>query len=243
MAATYWRLYISEIGGLVSGSWYPALSGILFYDDNEILITSGGTASASSSYSGSYTADNAFDVDESNDWASVANDLPAWIQYQFSSAQEVTSFRIICGTGSIASPTLRAPTAFVLQSSSNGTSWTDEFTYADITWSAASQNQYFGTVGARAMDANMRHDTEDYGVLKIVEPVTLLNTPVARRVRLCDQASGRLAREEWSDADTGDVTFDYLREGPWVLYALDHTGEYEAVAISDRLATTDGERP
>lgn len=81
------------------------------------------------------------------------------------------------------------------------------------------------------------------GLFKIIEPVTLLNTPISRRVRLCDQISGRLAREVWSDADTGDVTFDDLREGPWVLYALDHAGEYEAVAISDRIATADGARP
>lgn len=88
-----------------------------------------------------------------------------------------------------------------------------------------------------------RRDMVDGGGLSIVEPVTLLNMPVSRRVRLCDQRSGRLARESWSDAETGDVTFEDIREGPWVLYALDHTGEYEAVAISDRVATADGARP
>lgn len=83
------------------------------------------------------------------------------------------------------------------------------------------------------------------GPLSIIEPVTRLNAvPLQpRRVRLCDQISGQVVREAWSDAETGDVTFSYIREGPWVLYALDHTGEFEAVAISDRLATTDGERP
>lgn len=86
-------------------------------------------------------------------------------------------------------------------------------------------------------------DVVDGGPLKIIEPVTRLNAPVRRRVRLCDQRSGRLARESWSDAETGDVTFEDIREGPWVLYALDHTGEYEAVAISDRIATADGARP
>lgn len=86
-------------------------------------------------------------------------------------------------------------------------------------------------------------DMVDGGAYQIIEPVTLLNTPISRRVRLCDQRNGRLVREAWSDTETGDVTFDYLRAGPWVLYALDHTGEFEAVAISDRLATADGERP
>lgn len=86
-------------------------------------------------------------------------------------------------------------------------------------------------------------DVVDGGPLKIVEPVTRLNAPVARRVRLCDQRDGRLVREAWSDSTTGDVTFDLMREGPWVLYALDHTLEFEAVALSDRLATPDGDRP
>lgn len=91
--------------------------------------------------------------------------------------------------------------------------------------------------------AALRADTAYGGALKIVEPVTRLNAPVSRRVRLCDQLSGRVVREAWSDAETGDVTFDHLSAGPWVLYSLDHTHEFEAVAISDRLATADGERP
>ncbi len=98
---------------------------------------------------------------------------------------------------------------------------------------------------ARAMPFPLRRDMEDGGPLSIVEPVTRLNAvpPQSRRVRLHDQRSGRLVREQWSDPTTGEVDFQYLREGPWILYALDHTGEHEAVAISDRLATVDGSRP
>lgn len=96
---------------------------------------------------------------------------------------------------------------------------------------------------ARQRRVLISRDIVDGGPLKIVEPVTRLNSPVARRVRLCDQRDGRLVREAWSDATTGDVTFDLMREGPWVLYALDHTLEFEAVALSDRLATPDGDRP
>lgn len=86
-------------------------------------------------------------------------------------------------------------------------------------------------------------DLEDGGALSVIEPVTRMNSPVSRRVRLCDQISGRVVREQWSDPATGLVTFTDLREGPWALYALDHTGEFEAVAISDRVATVDGARP
>lgn len=100
-------------------------------------------------------------------------------------------------------------------------------------------------LGVRASSIPLRRDIEDGGPLSIIEPVTRLNAvpPQSRRVRLCDQRSGRLVREQWSDPTTGEVDFPYLREGPWVLYALDHTYEHEAVIISDRLATVDGLRP
>jgi len=100
-------------------------------------------------------------------------------------------------------------------------------------------------MSGRAIVLILRRDIEDGGALRIIEPITRLNTipPQSRRVRLCDQRSGRLVREQWSDPTTGNVDFQYLREGPWVLYALDHTHEHESVAISDRLATADGSRP
>ena len=98
-------------------------------------------------------------------------------------------------------------------------------------------------MAGRVMMLTLRRDLVDGGGLNVTEPVTRMNSPVSRRVRLCDQISGRVAREQWSDPATGLVTFTYLRAGPWVLYALDHTGEFEAVAISDRVATVDGARP
>jgi len=48
---------------------------------------------------------------------------------------------------------------------------------------------------ARVTTLTLRRDVEDGGPLAIVEPVTRLNSPVRRRVRLCDQRSGRVVRE------------------------------------------------
>lgn len=98
---------------------------------------------------------------------------------------------------------------------------------------------------SRAITTTLRVNKEFGGLLRIIEPVTRLNAvpPQSRRVRLHDQLTGYLVREQWSDPVSGYVDFQYLRAGPWVLYALDHTGEHEAVAISDRLATADGSRP
>ena len=99
-------------------------------------------------------------------------------------------------------------------------------------------------MAGRIMNFQTRSINQSFGgFLKIIEPVTRLNAPAYRRVRLHDQHSGVALAEAWSDSKSGDVEFNFLAEGPWVLYALDHTLEFEAVAISDRLATTDGERP
>lgn len=77
------------------------------------------------------------------------------------------------------------------------------------------------------------------GTLRIVEQVTRLNSPAVRRVRLCWQHTGRLVREGWSGSD-GSIVFEHLAAGPWILYVLDHTGEFEAEMIADRMASVDG---
>lgn len=79
---------------------------------------------------------------------------------------------------------------------------------------------------------------------RVIETVTRLNAPERARVRLCDERSGMFLREAWSDAVTGDVEFrDLALAVPYVLYALDQTGTYEAVIIQSRYATLDGARP
>ena len=100
-----------------------------------------------------------------------------------------------------------------------------------------------GPAVARLLADAVVWDSADGGAYRIVEQVTRLNTPARRRVRLCDQASGRVVREAWSSADDGSVAFEGLRAGPWLLYALDHTGEFEAEMISDRMATLSGAAP
>lgn len=100
--------------------------------------------------------------------------------------------------------------------------------------------------GRVLVQEGLRRDMEDGGPYRIIEVVTEMLSPVGpRRTRLCDQISGRCVREAWSDPITGEVDFQYIRPGPWVLCALDHTEAptFEAEAISDRMATLTGERP
>lgn len=97
----------------------------------------------------------------------------------------------------------------------------------------------------RAVHRMIHHHRFDSGPYQIIEPVTRLNAvpPQPIRVRLCDLITGRVAREGWSDPVTGLIAFTWIRLGPWILYAMDHTGEFQAVIIANRLATLTGARP
>lgn len=59
------------------------------------------------------------------------------------------------------------------------------------------------------------------------------DTPVRRRVRLHDQASGRPMCEVWSDATTGAYSFDNISLGTYYVTAFDHTGAYSGVIETD----------
>ena len=62
--------------------------------------------------------------------------------------------------------------------------------------------------------------------------------PVARRVILIEERSGRVIRETWSDATTGVYSFPNIMGGrKYTVVSYDHTGFYRAV-IADNLEPT-----
>lgn len=82
-------------------------------------------------------------------------------------------------------------------------------------------------------------DGEDGGWHRIVGTVKEknlpANTPLARKVQLYHQTSGRLVRETWSAPGDGSYSFNEIRGGqPYFVVAFDHTGTYRAV-IADNL--------
>ena len=85
-------------------------------------------------------------------------------------------------------------------------------------------------------------DAEDGGVYRVAATVKIKgtpNTPVARRVVLHDQLSGRVVRSTWSDAATGAYAFERIRRGPFYVAAFDHTGDKRA-EIVDNLTLENG---
>lgn len=69
-----------------------------------------------------------------------------------------------------------------------------------------------------------------------VKKTGMPDQPVRRRVRLVEQRTGVLIRETWSDAQTGAYLFDRIAPGLYVVYAIDHTGEYGGVIETDIVA-------
>ncbi|MCP5196977.1 MAG: hypothetical protein H6974_09360 [Gammaproteobacteria bacterium] len=85
-------------------------------------------------------------------------------------------------------------------------------------------------------------DLEDGGALKIVETTRRTSTTERLKVVLSDAVSHRPVRAAWSDAETGQIVFDHLRKGPWLLIVLDPTEAYAPESMI-REATLDGARP
>lgn len=73
-----------------------------------------------------------------------------------------------------------------------------------------------------------------YQVAGTVAVAGIPDVPVARKVRLLHLASGRIAREVWSDL-AGNYSFSYVAAGPWTVLAHDYTGEYNAVVADNIL--------
>lgn len=79
-------------------------------------------------------------------------------------------------------------------------------------------------------------DFENGGKYQVVGTTKVKGSPdyvVSRRVRLHDQLSGLLIREQWSVAGTGAYTFDRIRSGNFYIVSLDHTSVHNGVIASN----------
>lgn len=85
-------------------------------------------------------------------------------------------------------------------------------------------------------------DMEYGGALKIIETTRRASTTERLKVALFDVISLSIVQSSWSDAETGEIAFDHIRPGFWLLTVFDYTGEY-APASMIREATVDGARP
>ena len=84
--------------------------------------------------------------------------------------------------------------------------------------------------------AHLTLSVHDGGALRITGTTRNTGTPtapVARRVRLHDQLTGRVITDTWSNPTTGAYAFNNIRTGIFYVTAFDHTGQFGGVIETD----------
>lgn len=110
-AHTYWRLYIGAMSNV-----YAQIGTVSFLNAAQVNQSTGGTATASSEYDGSWAAGNAFDGNPASEWASAATSGPEWIAYQHPSPVDIVLVGVKVSTSYPVS-------GLALQYSDDGVSW------------------------------------------------------------------------------------------------------------------------
>ena len=160
-AHRYWRLVISDTNG---GSPYGAAIGelILATTAGGASVVTGGTASASDEFSGSFTAASAFDgiQSSSNAWRTdsrtVMTGPTQWIQYDFGGTpRDIVEMRIYYpDAGAI--PLTYAPKNFALYWGDDGVTWTRQRAWSEQTFTAGGTNTYDTTAVPSGAITNRR---------------------------------------------------------------------------------------
>lgn len=129
----YWRL----ISTATNGAGVLTIAEIAFLDGNNNPISlAGGTATASSGAS----PGNVFDGNINTSWSSTAapsGGTPQWIQYQFTGAVSVVAMAVT--NVNSASWASQSPRDFLIQASTNGTTWVTQNTLTGYVWYSQAQ--------------------------------------------------------------------------------------------------------
>lgn len=163
-AHKWWRLWMPQsVAGPSSGIW---LQEVKFCGANREDFSTGGVATASSEYSSSYAAANAFDKVISgtspSGWSTVLGQFPAWLAYEHPSAVDVKAVEIWLQTSSGSNANQHPVWSDIkLQYSDNGSTWVDEPGF-----------KYFGTSGINGQGvlinpASIRVELKKEGVYQV----------------------------------------------------------------------------
>ena len=134
-----WRVFISSVGS--NGD--AAIAEIEMRDSlGGADLCSGGTPSASSQFSGSFSSAKAFDNSTGSIWAATAGDVGssgAWVEYQFPTAVSIVQIAITARSGSFSD---QAPKDFDLEYW-DGAAWVSVLSVTGgAVWSSLEQRVY-----------------------------------------------------------------------------------------------------
>lgn len=249
---THWR-FRAWMG---TSSAYMQLGEVTLLSSGGTDLSVGGTATASSEYSGSFLAGNAFDKNNATEWATNGTDIDPWVQYAVASPIDVAQLSV-----RFASSASYRPVAIRLDAANSGSGpWTKmvlagafplEGTTRVYDVSQSEQNgvEYhlshsaqlyppvsFSPLAALEYKLGLSRDYTHGGLGYIYgnvrqdhDPVDL---PLARRVRLHREVDSVALRETWSDAAGYYVFYDVNPDYTYFTMAHDHTGSYRDVVAN-----------
>ena len=251
---SHWRLKV-PVGGT-----YVQMAEVAFLGASDVDLSVGGTPTASSTFSGAYLPSAAFDKNNSTEWASVASDPDAWLQYQHASAVDVAKVSIRWSANAAYLPA----NASLLASNSDAGPWVALMlvgpapaagTTAVYTVTEPIPPELFGMgslgvidafapepappwhlrpLGLVPLDSDMIHGGPGRVHGTVAQKADPANVPLVRRVRLHREVDGMALRETWSASD-GTYTFTGLALGyTYTVIAYDHAHDYRAV-VADNL--------
>ncbi len=220
-AHRYWRVYFTAGVSAYTTVSEAQLREYLGGAD----LTGSGTASADSTYTGAYPASNAFDDDTSTQWTSAAT-YPHWLKYDFGSGNDtaVTEYTLRAKTEHVDD----MPTAWQLEYSDDGSTWTVADSRADEVFAPAETKTFsFGGVEVSwVRRARINSEWRDSVDVPLDEPVEQY------RVRLLDVDTGDpIAGAEWTV--TGSTTYSISTASVIAAYGVpDATVRVEVAQIS-----------
>ncbi|MBK3333567.1 discoidin domain-containing protein [Burkholderia pseudomallei] len=144
-AHRYWRLsFIYDNGGSALSSATTALTELQLATSDATNRVGSGTASASSA-NASYPAANAFDGSTTTWWASNGAANPTWLAYDFGSGNAWDIQQITLTSRNDGSYSSQSPTAFYVQYSDDGSTWSNYWYVPSsqvVAWTQASSQTF-----------------------------------------------------------------------------------------------------
>lgn len=139
--ARFWRLKVVEVNSLTTSASDCDLSAVEFKASGAVLHKASTRAYASSMFDTGFVPNYASDsTDDGNEWATgVSTDPPHYFTYDFGTKVQPDQLRVRLGDNN---PNTHKPTAFKIEYSQDGSSWTETDSYT---------GQFSGTVSNNAV--------------------------------------------------------------------------------------------
>lgn len=140
---TYWRIYVTAS---VNSPYYAYIAEFGVHTSvggADVTTGAGGTPAASTTFSGSFLAANAFDDNITTEWSSGINTVPPhWLRYHFTDEIDAVEFTVQATDDSLYAVDY-SPMDFLFQYSGDGINWTTLYTISgEVDWGVSEERTY-----------------------------------------------------------------------------------------------------